>query len=292
MPSPYDFFSMTALICFEAAARHASFKKASGELNVTPAAVSHQIKALEHDLACALFERQHRGVVLTDKGAFLFQAIRRGFETVSEAVTELRARPESVDVTIGTTTAFSALWLTPRIASFWKIHPAITVSQIVSDVPGMTQRCDLSIHYGTPKNGDAHSRILFRDSIVALGSRRFAKDHRITRLKDLLTAPLVHSSGKESDWTTWDGWFSAQGQPNPRGRYFFVNNYMIALQAAQDDVGAVLGWTGLVGNLLREKRLVELVPDAIPSPHPFHLTIHPRASEKARLFANWLVDSA
>ncbi|MEJ2714520.1 MAG: LysR family transcriptional regulator [Acidihalobacter sp.] len=147
---------MTALTCFEAAARNVSFKKAAEEMSVTPAAVSHQIKALETDLECSLFRRHHRGVELTEKGAFLFVAIQRGFETISDAVAELRERPETVDVTIRSSTAVSSLWLTPKISAFWKIHPSITVSQIVSDVPGMHCRCDLSIHYGDPVPGSHH----------------------------------------------------------------------------------------------------------------------------------------
>ncbi|SFY45505.1 regulatory helix-turn-helix protein, lysR family [Paracoccus pantotrophus] len=134
MPNPHDFASMTALICFEAAARNMSFKAAAQEMNVTPAAISHQIKALERNLGCALFIRRHRGVELTEKGAFLLVALQRGFETISDAVSRLRDRPDAVDVTIRTTTAVSALWLTPKITAFWKIHPGITVSQIISDV--------------------------------------------------------------------------------------------------------------------------------------------------------------
>ena len=38
---------LTALRAFEAAARHESFAQAAAELHVTPAAVSHQVKALE-----------------------------------------------------------------------------------------------------------------------------------------------------------------------------------------------------------------------------------------------------
>lgn len=292
MPRPYDFSSMTALICFEAAARKASFKNAAYELNVTPAAVSHQIKALEADLGCSLFRRHHRGVELTEKGAFLFIAIQRGFEAISEAVSRIRERPETVDVTIGTTTAVSALWLTPKISAFWKIHPAITVSQIVSDVPGMTGRRDLSIHYGNPQENGVEYRELFQDRIVALGTPRFAAEHGIARIEDLLAAPLIHSSGEDTGWTTWVDWFAALGLPAPKGRSFFVNNYMIALQAAQDDVGAVLGWDGLVGNLMQDGRLVKLVPESIASPVAFHLKIHRRASAKARLFADWLVGSA
>ena len=184
MPRPYDLSSMTALICFEAAARSSSFKKAAQEMNVTPAAVSHQIKALETDLGCSLFLRRHRGVELTEKGAFLFLAIQRGFETISEAVTQLRDQPEAVDVTIGTTTAISSLWLTPKISAFWKLHPAITVSQIVSDVPVRTSRCDLSIHYGNPQEEGVEYRKLFQDHIVALGTPGFIAEHRIAGLDD------------------------------------------------------------------------------------------------------------
>lgn len=292
MPRAYDFSSMTALICFEAAARSLSFKKAAQELNVTPAAVSHQIKALETDLGCSLFLRRHRGVELTEKGAFLFLAIQRGFEGISEAVTQLREQPEAVDVTIGTTTAISALWLTPKISAFWKLHPATTVSQIVSDVPVRTSRCDLSINYGNPQETDVEYRKLFHDHIVALGTPRFAAEHSIARLGDLLKAPLIHSSAEETDWTTWADWFAALACPVPKGRGFHVNNYMIALQAAQDDVGAVLGWDGLVESLMREERLVKLVPESVPSPMAFYLKIHPRASSQARLFSDWLVNSS
>lgn len=292
MPRPYDLPSMTALVCFEAASRNASFKRAAEEMNVTPAAVSHQIKALETDLGCRLFQRRNRGVELTQKGTFLFLAVRRGFEAMSDAVAEIRDRPETVDVTIRTTTAVSSLWLTPKISAFWKIHPAITVSQIVSDVPGMASRCDLSIYYGDPQESDAEYRRLFQDRIIALGTPAFAREHGVFRIDDLLRSPLVHMSNDENGWTTWADWFRALGHPAPKGRSFYVNNYMIALQAAQDDVGAVLGWDGLVGDLMQAKRLVQLVPDGIPSPVAFHLMIHPRASSKARVFADWLVGSA
>lgn len=292
MPRPYDLSSMTALICFEAAARNASFKKAAEELNVTPAAVSHQIKALETNLGCRLFLRRSHGVELTEKGAFLFIATQRGFDSISEAIIQIRGRPETVDVTIRSTTAVSSLWLTPKISAFWKIHPAVTVSQIVSDVPGMTIRCDLSIRYGSEQESGDEYRKLLQGRIVALGTPSFAAQQSVTRVEDLLKAPLIHVSSEGTDWTTWDDWFLALGRPLPKGRNFYVNNYMIALQAAQDDVGAVLGWDGLVGNLMREGLLTELVPESISSPEAFYLKIHPRASAKARLFAEWLVKSA
>lgn len=292
MPRPYDLSSMTAVICFEAAARSASFKKAAHELQVTPAAVSHQIKALEADLGCSLFLRRSRGVELTEKGAFLFQAVQRGFAQISDAIGQTRERPDRVDVTIHTTTAISALWLIPKISAFWKSHPAITVSQLVSDAPGVAGRCDLSIQYANLQESRAACRKLFEDRIIAVGTRRFAAEQRISCVADLLGAPLIHLNSEATDWTGWADWFQALGHPAPRGRRFFVNNYMTGLQLAQDDVGAVLGWDGLVSGLLREQRLVQLVPDSIASPMAFYLKIHPWAATKARIFADWLVRSA
>lgn len=289
MRKPYDLSSMTALICFEAAARNLSFKAAASEANVTPAAISHQIKALETDLGCALFIRRHRGVELTEKGAFLLVALQRGFETISDTVVQLRDSPETVDVTIRTTTAVSALWLTPKITAFWKDHPGVTVSQIISDVPGSAGRHDLSIRYAIPQDNGEEWHPLFHDRILAIGTERFRQEHGIRNAADLLTAPLIHMRSEESDWTTWAEWFRGMGHSAPRGRGLHVNNHMIALQAAEDDVGAVLGWEGLVGGLLDQGRLVRLVPESMPSPAGFHLTVHPRAPPRARLFARWLL---
>lgn len=81
---PYDLPSLTALNCFEASARKLSFKSAAAELNVTPTAVSHQIRGLETDLGQKLFRRQHRGVELTEAGVYLFHAVQRGFESISD----------------------------------------------------------------------------------------------------------------------------------------------------------------------------------------------------------------
>src|SRR5690606_26052509 len=116
------------------------------------------------------------------KGAFLFLAMQRGFEAISDGVSQLRNRPETVDVTIATTTAISSLWLTPKMPGFWKLHPEITVSQIISDVPVNHGRCDLSVHYGDPRGDDLEYRELFQDHIVALGTARFAAEHTIKRV--------------------------------------------------------------------------------------------------------------
>jgi LysR family transcriptional regulator, glycine cleavage system transcriptional activator len=56
---------LNALRAFEAAARHLSFVAAADELNVTPSAISQQIRALEEYLDVPLFVRSKVGVTLT-----------------------------------------------------------------------------------------------------------------------------------------------------------------------------------------------------------------------------------
>lgn len=50
-----------------------SFNKAADELYITPTAVIKQINLLESSLDLVLFERTHRGLILTNAGKSLYQ---------------------------------------------------------------------------------------------------------------------------------------------------------------------------------------------------------------------------
>ena len=82
---------LNALKAFESAARHLSIKRAAGELNVTPAAVSHQIKALEIYLGVQLFFRHNRSLELSDAARAALPKLRDGFDSLAQAVQQLRA---------------------------------------------------------------------------------------------------------------------------------------------------------------------------------------------------------
>lgn len=67
-----------------------------------------------------------------------------------------------------------------------------------------------------------------------------------------------------------------------------MNNYIIALQAARDDMGAVLGWEGLTHPIVSTGQLVQLLPEAMHSPLTLNVKQHPHASERAKLVFDWL----
>ncbi|MEM7293965.1 MAG: LysR family transcriptional regulator, partial [Pseudomonadota bacterium] len=74
--------SLSAYRAFEAAARHLSFKLAARELNVSPTAVSHQIRGLERQMGSQLFDRKPRQVTLTANGVELFHSLKKAFDEI------------------------------------------------------------------------------------------------------------------------------------------------------------------------------------------------------------------
>ena len=83
-PMIRPYLPLNGLRAFEAAARHLSFTKAAIELCVTPAALGHQVKALEERLGVSLFRRLPRGLALTDEGRALLPVLREAFDRMAD----------------------------------------------------------------------------------------------------------------------------------------------------------------------------------------------------------------
>ncbi|MET2832454.1 LysR family transcriptional regulator [Mesorhizobium shangrilense] len=100
----YDLPSLTALAVFEASVRHLSFKLAASELNVTPSAVSRQIKAIEDELGVPLFVRLGSGM-LTSAGEDLYAVLASSFSKASHVARTLKRGDRSKNVTIAPASA-------------------------------------------------------------------------------------------------------------------------------------------------------------------------------------------
>ena len=291
----YDLPPLTTLAAFETAARNLSFKDASTELNVTPGAVSHQIKALEGDLGVALFKRKHRGVALTDNGILLFHALERSFSEIAKTLSRLRKSGDDVSVSVASTTAVSSLWLTPRLSQFWRVNAEVPVNQFVSDYgPRHSENPDLFIQYGKPSDPDKVYSELFRDQLVPVCSPEVAQKLTHTSLDNLSQQTLIHLEADDTSWTTWETWFKELGHTERISTSGYkVNSYMIALQAAQDGAGIVLGWQRLVRPLLEKNLLIPLGPNTLRAPNSFYIVSDPdeTISPNARLLKTWLLQN-
>src|SRR5207248_9008665 len=94
--------SLNALKTFEAAARHESFTRAAEELCVTQGAVSHQVKALEGELAVKLFNRERQRLIITEAGRDYLTVIRDALDRIAAGTERLLQRHSAVVLTIST----------------------------------------------------------------------------------------------------------------------------------------------------------------------------------------------
>jgi len=282
---------------FEASARHLSLKKASQELNVTPGAVSKQIKLLEREAGTALFLRGHRSVQLTQHGAALLESITSGFGEIAQEFQRIKLDVAgSSSITLGSTTAFAQLWLMPRLGAFWRAHQDITINHLLSDTREDVPwgRVDLHVRYGTGTWDGERAVRLFEDRIYPVCSPEFARQNTCVSATDLMRHPLLHLQGVDPTWTTWSEWLKIAGVRPKALKTRVFSNYFVALQAAQDGQGIALGWHRLIAPLVKARRLVVCGGISIEAPHAYYLTWSERHSlpRSASVLVEWLLETA
>lgn len=185
--------SLAALRAFEAAVRHHSFTKAAAELNVTQAAITQHVRALEADLAEVLVVRQGRGIAPTREGVQLAQSLQDGFEIIAEGIEHLRAQKEGRPLNISTTQTFASNWLMPRMGGFWSDHPdiAITIHPSNSVVDMRRDGMDLAIRYGTGTWPGLQTELLTDGNFWVVGHPDLVKGRNVTCLADAQGLPWL-----------------------------------------------------------------------------------------------------
>jgi len=285
----YGLPSLKMIGTFEAAGRLKSFKDAADELHVTPGAVSHQIRSLEQELDMKLFLRESRAVNLTPEGKDLFEVVSSSLNEIGQTVKKLRELNETQHISIGSTTAVLSMWLSQKIAQFWREYGHIQINQEVRDRPFRRPlSLDMIVEYSTNPPEET-SNILFEDTLLPLCSPEF-EGKNISRLEQLSKSYLIHLDAKDTNWTSWANWFETldyNGEISVRHR---VNNYAIALQLAQDGMGIVLGWRHLVKPLIESGSLIQLTKYEIAAPGKFYL-VQSKGNQKkySKIFSEWLL---
>lgn len=243
-----------ALRAFEAAARHLSFKAAAAELHVTPAAVSHQIKALEDELGVKLFRRLTREIRLTEEGHALAPSLRDGFDRLAAAVERVTQAPGRAVLTLSTLTTVAMSWLVPRLPRFQALHPEIDVrvSTAQKIIDFTREEFDAAIRHGRGAwPGLAHHK-LFDDRLTPLASPAIAR--RLKRPADVAQFPLLDTDPHPE----WAIWLEAAGLSKlavRRGPSF--DSTRICLEAAANGIGIALSDPLLAADQIADGLLVQ-----------------------------------
>ena len=249
---------LNALKAFEAAARHASFARAAEELGVTPAAVSHQVKALEAWLGAPLFVRRAQGLGLTDLGRSTLPAFSAAFDALGRAAQELRGAAPRASVDIAALPAIAQLWLTPRLAgartAFPKLYPSVHAIEAPPDL--RRELFDLAIFYVRDPPPGCRMIRLCDDVIFPACTPHLART--LTSPADLAAIPLLRDTSWTGDWDRWLAAASSGGFPVDEGPAFSL--YSMAVQAALDGTGVLMAHEALIGTHLASGALVAPFP--------------------------------
>ncbi len=264
---------LTALRAFEAAARHMSFAKAAEELNVTPAALSFQIKSLEDHLGQPVFRRLNRAVELTEAGRALAPGAQEGFSVLNAAWRTARRIGDHRHLTATSGPGFTSLWLAPRLFQFASAHPEIELrlSGSLKVLDFDRDEIDVAIRYGPMDTDDVFSEPLGQEWATPMVSPALADT--LQRPEDLTSVTLLYDETTEriDPAIGWASWYAAAGLAPPDQPIASFNTPDLAVGAAMAGAGVLMGRISLTEGALRDGRLVM----------PFDLTL--RATKAYRI---------
>lgn len=286
---------LTWLRAFEASARHLSFTHAAEELNLTQAAISKQVKSLEHYLREPMFHRKPRSLVLTKIGAAYLPKVRDSFERLSAGTEEVFGHRRSETLTVRAVTGFSVNWLGPRLGKFHKQYPNKPL-RIVSSVWNEEfdrESFDLDILYGTGSWPGFKTDRLTWETLTPLCSPELLKgENAITKPEDLKDQNLLHVLGYEEGWAMW---LKAAGVKDINaGQGIQFDTSLVAFEMAATGDGIALGRESMCRPEIESGRLVKPFDLAMPIDEAFYLISPEGGAEHpdTELFRQWILNEA
>jgi LysR family glycine cleavage system transcriptional activator len=300
-PSPRRLPPLNAVRAFEAAARHLSFTRAADELFVTQGAVSHQVKLLEEWFGFLLFDRHKRELQLTRKGEEYLPAVRVMLNDLHVATRALLDEDDEHLLCVSVAESFAVNWLIDRLGRFAELHPDLDIrlasQNQIDDLGNVIGEegpnwVDLRIRYGRGKWPGLQVTKLFDEEVFPVCSPDLIPpDQPVRSLEDLTNYTLIHDDMQMS----WESWLRSAGYTQvistkgPR----FSHSHM-ALQAALNGSGIVLGRSVLALDHLQSGDLVRPLNISVPAEHSYYLLCQERmiGDAKVRAFTAWLLEEA
>jgi len=285
---------LNALKAFEAAARHESFTRAAEELCVTQGAVSHQVKALEVELAVKLFNRERQRLIITEAGRDYLTVVRDALYRIAIGTERLQQRQSAGVLTVSTSPDFAAKWLVHRLGHFAEAHSGIDlrVSATLHHVDFAREEVDLAVRHGDGNWPGLETVRLSAEQLFAVCSPKLLSGRRrLGRPADILKFPLIHLDSR-ADWTNWlqgTGITDAEVIHGP-----VLNRASMVIDAAINGQGVALARTTLAAWDIINGRLVRPFPESIPVSRTYWI-VCPKATAalpKIMTFRDWLLAEA
>lgn len=197
---------LSAIRVFDAVARHLSFTAAAGDLGMTQAGVSYQIRVLEDRLGGALFLRRPKGIELTALGARLARPTHDAFDTLRAA---FAPSDPGETLSISTLPTLAGNWLSHRLGRFQMDYPGLAVRLDSSDrvIDFARDDFDVAIRHGTGDWPGLTAHHLFDGDFTPMMSPALAQ--QAGPLTD--PAQIVPLRWLDGTDPLWDLWLAAAG---------------------------------------------------------------------------------
>src|SRR5947209_322966 len=285
---------LNALRAFEAAARHLSFTSAAAELNVTQAAISHQIKALEDRLGLKLFRRVGRGLLLTDAAQAYLAEIAIAFDRIAGATRRLHQHDAAGVLSATVLPSFAAKWLLPRLGRFRAAHPEIDlrISSSVEQIDLAREDFDFALRAGSGQYPCMRSDLILTESFFPVCSPVLLSGPKPLRVPaDLRAHTLLHDEPRD----LWQLWLKTVGLTDidaTRGPGFSDSGMLI--QAAVEGQGVAIAKGTLAGDDLKAGRLVRPFDQSLPANYSYWLVCPEASAERPKIvaFRDWILSEA
>lgn len=269
---------LNALKYFEAAARTGSYTKAAVELNVTPAAVSQQVRHVEDFFGRKLFVRFNNRVVLSDAGQSIFAGIAPALEDIANLTARFTGGTDRSSLVVSVLPSLAECWFMPRYARLAQSGPVPRLELRVEDDPVdfSAHRIDLRLTYGEGLYPQLRHAQLFRDRVLpfcspGFQSLRLSGDHDLARLAE---EQFIHTSWGQSFASNpgWNEWLAQTGSRRrlDSGKGQRVGASRLALDFARMGLGVALGQERLADDFRRRGELVALSDQALPLGHAYY----------------------
>ncbi|RFD34501.1 LysR family transcriptional regulator [Pseudomonas sp. GL93] len=281
---------LPALHTFWVTAQCCNFTRAAEHLHITQGAVSRQVAGLESQLGYALFQRQARGLSLTEEGREWLACAQQVFGLLADAVEHIGDRRRTLQLKASTCVM---RWLLPRLLHWQKERPDVPVeltTTVAYNVDFRREQFDAAVIYGPIAEQSAEARHLFDERLTPvcvpglLGS--------LHTPQDLQHHLLLHPTRDERDWALWLKAANTR-LSDPIQRHHF-ETLDLAMTVASQGTGVAMGDSALIGEDLKAGRLAMPFELRVSTGMGYYLVYPPGKEPSAGLveLMDWLVREA
>jgi len=276
---------LASLRAFSAFAETRNVVQAGNALNVSHAAISQQLRALEKHLGVSLLDRTGKSMTLTAEGDKLARALHLGFGAIDTAVADLMRATRERPVHVSLTASFAASWLMPRLPAFQAEHPDIHLAldpspELVSFGPGGV---DVAIRYGAGDWPGLQVELLLQSPIVIIAAPSLLGGRTTMTPDELSQLPWLEEFGT----TEATRWLAEHGvEHGPRaGRIALPGNLM--LEGVRAGQGVTVTARHFVETDIAAGRITELFRE--PGGRGYHIvTGNAPLRPAVKTFVGWL----